>query len=155
MAGDSGPARRRQYGRDGVPQTGVGLAPAVRRHPDWFPAIVVFPQSPPDGTPGFQARGERIALAALDRSLAEFHGAVARGKPIVFARLQKPTMLSARARRGAPFKSRRAAMAVAATLGPQTRVARCRTRMRQGRRQVILKSVPVVLGPLGRRLTRA
>jgi len=61
-----------QYGRDGLSQTDGGLAHAIRLHPDRFPAIVVFPQSPPGGTPGFQALGERIALGALDRSLSEF-----------------------------------------------------------------------------------
>ena len=60
------------YGGDGLRQTDVGLAHAIRRHADRFPAIVVFPQSPSGGTPGFQARGERVALAALDKSMAEF-----------------------------------------------------------------------------------
>lgn len=63
-----------EYGRDGISQTRAGLAQAVREHPDRFPAIVVFPQSPPDGTPWFQGRGEKIALAALDRAVSEFHG---------------------------------------------------------------------------------
>lgn len=63
-----------QYGRDGISQTDLGLARAVRRHPDRFPAIIVFPQIPPDGTPGFQGLGERIALAELDASVAEFKG---------------------------------------------------------------------------------
>ena len=60
------------YGRDGLLQTDGGLAHAVRQHADRYPAIVVFPQSPPGGTPGFQALGEKIALAALDRSMTEF-----------------------------------------------------------------------------------
>jgi predicted peptidase len=60
------------YGDDGLLQTDGGLARAIRRHTDRFRAIVVFPQSPSGGTPGFQALGERIALAALDRSLTEF-----------------------------------------------------------------------------------
>jgi predicted peptidase len=63
-----------QYGRDGISQTSVGLAQAVRLHPDRFPAIIVFPQSPPDGTAGFHNRGERIALAELDEAIAEFNG---------------------------------------------------------------------------------
>lgn len=63
-----------QYGRDGNSQTKVGLAPAVRRHPERFPAIIVFPQIPPDGTPGFQGLGEQIALAELDAAVAEFNG---------------------------------------------------------------------------------
>ena len=62
-----------EYGRDGLLQTDGGLAHAIRQHADRFPAIVVFPQSPPGGTPGFQAFGERIALAALDKSMAEFN----------------------------------------------------------------------------------
>src|SRR5262245_38360652 len=62
-----------EYGRDGLLQTDGGLARAIRRHADRFPAIVVFPQSPPGGTAGFQALGERIALAALDKSKAEFN----------------------------------------------------------------------------------
>src|SRR5258707_1389168 len=44
-----------EYGRDGLLQTDIGLARAIRRHPERFPAIVVFPQSPRGGTPGFQA----------------------------------------------------------------------------------------------------
>jgi predicted peptidase len=60
------------YGRDGLVQTNGALASAVRRHADRFPAVIVFPQSPPDGTPGFQALGGRIALAALERTHREF-----------------------------------------------------------------------------------
>ncbi len=67
-----------QYGTDGVQQTDVGLGRAIRRHAERFPAIVVFPQSPPGGTPGFQALGGRIALAALDRSIVEFNADAAR-----------------------------------------------------------------------------
>lgn len=59
-------------GRDGLLQTDGGLAHAIRRHHERFPAIVVFPQSPPGGTPGFQALRERIALGALDKSISEF-----------------------------------------------------------------------------------
>jgi predicted peptidase len=62
------------YGIDGVKQTDEGLAPAIRRHPDRFPALAVFPQAPANGTPGWQAIGGRIALAALDKTLEEFNG---------------------------------------------------------------------------------
>ena len=31
-----------EYGSDGMKQTNVGLAPAIRRNPERFPAIVVF-----------------------------------------------------------------------------------------------------------------
>lgn len=33
-------------GSDGIQQTRVGLGPAIRRYPERFPAVVVFPQSP-------------------------------------------------------------------------------------------------------------
>ncbi len=66
------------YGSDGVKQTMEGLGPAIRRHPERFPALVVFPQSPANGTPGWQAIGGRIALAALDKTIDEFHGDASR-----------------------------------------------------------------------------
>src|SRR5215467_7690235 len=59
-----------EYGTDGISQTDSGLATAIRRHPDRFNALVVFPQSPPDGTPGFQGLGERIALTELDKVMS-------------------------------------------------------------------------------------
>ena len=62
------------YGSDGIRQTGEGLAPAIRRHPERFPALVVFPQSPANETPGWQGIGGRIALAALDKTIEEFNG---------------------------------------------------------------------------------
>lgn len=58
-------------GDDGLRQTAGGLANAIRRHPDRWPALAVFPQSPMDG-PGWQDLGGRIALAALDQTIAEF-----------------------------------------------------------------------------------
>jgi predicted peptidase len=67
-----------EYGKDGLLQTDGGLARAIRRHVERFPAIVVFPQSPPGGIPGFQALGERVALGALDKSLAEFNADASR-----------------------------------------------------------------------------
>src|SRR5947209_2633813 len=62
------------YGQDGVSPINEGLGPAIRRHPERFPALVVFPQTPANGTPGWQQVGGRIALAALDNTLAEFRG---------------------------------------------------------------------------------
>jgi predicted peptidase len=60
-----------ERGDDGLLQTAVGLAPAIRRHPERFPALVVMPQAPRDtfwgGPPG------DAALAALDRSCEEFN----------------------------------------------------------------------------------
>jgi predicted peptidase len=63
-----------EYGSNGLSQTNVGLAPAIRRHPDRFPAIVVFPQAKADGTPGWHLAGGRAALAAVDAALKEFNG---------------------------------------------------------------------------------
>jgi len=61
-----------QYGTDGISQTALGFAHAIRSHPERFQAVVVFPQSPPDGTAGFQGLGGRIALAALDKTMSEY-----------------------------------------------------------------------------------
>lgn len=59
-----------ERGDDGLLQTQVGLGAALRKKPAQFPAIVVFPQVPPDsfwaGTPA------RVAIAALDRTAEEF-----------------------------------------------------------------------------------
>jgi len=66
------------YGSDGINQTAEGLAPAIRRHPERFPALAVFPQSPANGTPGWQEIGGQIALAALDKALEEFQGDASR-----------------------------------------------------------------------------
>ena len=59
-----------ERGTDGLLQTQVGLGAALRKHADRFPAIVVFPQVPPDsfwtGTPA------RVAMAALDLAVEEF-----------------------------------------------------------------------------------
>lgn len=61
-----------ERGTDGLLQTDVGIARAIRRHADRFPAIVVFPQRPPGDSSGWQGDGARIAVAALDRTLTEF-----------------------------------------------------------------------------------
>jgi predicted peptidase len=63
-----------EYGNDGIKQTDVGLARAIRRHADRFPALVVFPQSPADATPSWQLKGGEAALAAVDQTIAEFNG---------------------------------------------------------------------------------
>lgn len=59
-----------ERGVDGLLQTTVGLAPAVRRAPAQFPAIIIFPQVPADsqwvGTPA------EAALEALQQTMAEF-----------------------------------------------------------------------------------
>jgi len=60
-----------ERGNDGLLQTNVGLAPAIRQNPSRYPAIVVFPQVPPDsqwvGTPA------DMAVAALQQTMREFH----------------------------------------------------------------------------------
>ena len=61
-----------EYGNDGIRQTNGGLARAIRLHPERFPAIVLFPQSHADGTPGWQRQGGEAALAALDKAIKEF-----------------------------------------------------------------------------------
>lgn len=63
-----------EYGSDGMRQTNVGLAPAIRRNPERFPAIVIFPQAKADDKPGWQLNGGKAALAALDQALKEFRG---------------------------------------------------------------------------------
>jgi predicted peptidase len=62
------------YGSDGLKQISEGLAPAILRHPERFPALAVFPQIPANGMPGWQGLGGRIALAALDQAIEEFNG---------------------------------------------------------------------------------
>jgi predicted peptidase len=61
-----------EYGSDGMKQTNVGLAPAIRRNPERFPAIVIFPQAKADGKPGWQLNGGEAAIAAIDRAVKEF-----------------------------------------------------------------------------------
>jgi predicted peptidase len=59
-----------ERGADGLLQTSVGIAPAIRRNPERFPGIVVMPQAPLEsfwaGPPG------DAALAALERTQREF-----------------------------------------------------------------------------------
>src|SRR5256714_7515530 len=60
-----------ERGSDGLLQTNVGLAPAIRQNPSRYPAIVVLPQAPRDsqwvGTPA------DMAVAALQQTMREFH----------------------------------------------------------------------------------
>ena len=60
-----------ERGSDGLLQTEVGIAAAIRRHPERYPAIVVMPQAPRDsfwgGPPG------DAAMAALDLTCKEFN----------------------------------------------------------------------------------
>ena len=62
-----------ERGEDGIAQSRVGLALALRKHPEWFEAIVVMPQCRP-GMDWKSPAMEALLLAALDASLKEFHG---------------------------------------------------------------------------------
>jgi len=62
-----------ERGDDGVRQSKVGLARAVREHPERFPAIVVMPQCRV-GVDWTAPAMEAQILAALDASAKEFHG---------------------------------------------------------------------------------
>jgi predicted peptidase len=59
-----------ERGDDGLLQTEVGLGSALRRQPERFPAIVVFPQARRETN--WQDASARMALAALDHTLEEF-----------------------------------------------------------------------------------
>lgn len=59
-----------ERGVDGLLQTEVGLASAIRRFPHRYPAVVVFPQTPP-GTV-WHDRSAKAAMAALDAAEREF-----------------------------------------------------------------------------------
>src|SRR5450755_1413210 len=62
-----------ERGDDGVAQSKVGLANAVRNHADRFPAIVVMPQCRLNVSWDAPAMEAQI-LAALDASAREFNG---------------------------------------------------------------------------------
>lgn len=59
-----------ERGSDGLFQTEVGLAGAIRRHPDRWPAIVVFPQAPKDQL--WMGAPAKVAMAALAQAEREF-----------------------------------------------------------------------------------
>ena len=62
-----------EYGNDGIRQTEGGSVRAIRHRPERFPALVVFPQSHADNTPDGQLKGGEAALAAMDKTVAEFN----------------------------------------------------------------------------------
>ncbi len=65
-----------ECGDDGILQTTVGLGPALLAHPERWPAVAVFPQCRP--RVGWRGAMLRQAVAALDASIREFRGDVAR-----------------------------------------------------------------------------
>jgi acetyl esterase/lipase len=64
---------RGERGSEGMWQTQVGLPQEVRDHPERWPFVIVMPQCP---MPSFWTDPEMLAMAmdALDRETAEFHG---------------------------------------------------------------------------------
>lgn len=59
-----------ERGTDGLRQTSTGLGESIRRHAERWPAIVVFPQAPPEHR--WHGKIAHLALAALDRTAREF-----------------------------------------------------------------------------------
>lgn len=59
-----------ERGSDGLLQTTVGLAPAIRRDPSRFPAIVVFPQVPTDSA--WSGAPAEAALVALRQTMSQY-----------------------------------------------------------------------------------
>ncbi len=68
---------RGERGSEGMWQTQVGIAEAVRNHPDRWPFVIVMPQCPPNAH-WTDAPMLKLATAALDQESAEFHGDPAR-----------------------------------------------------------------------------
>jgi len=60
-----------ERGTDGWRQTLIGVAAAIRSDPSRVPAIVVFPQAPPDSR--WLEEPADVAMLALDRTIAEYH----------------------------------------------------------------------------------
>lgn len=58
-----------ERGSDGLIQTQIGMGEAIRRYPERYKAIVVFPQTPVS----WDGLGEKIAMAALDAAMDEYN----------------------------------------------------------------------------------
>jgi predicted peptidase len=61
-----------ERGSHGIRATQIGVAAAIRSHPERVPAIVVFPQAPDDSR--WLDEPADAAMAALDHAMGEFHG---------------------------------------------------------------------------------
>lgn len=59
-----------ERGDDGLVQTNVGLAPAIRKSPSRYPAIAIFPQVPRDSQ--WVGAPADMAVAALQQTMKEF-----------------------------------------------------------------------------------
>jgi pimeloyl-ACP methyl ester carboxylesterase len=68
---------RGERGSEGMWQTQIGLAEAVRNHPERWPFVIVMPQCPETAHWTDSAMLD-LAMAALDQESAEFHGDPAR-----------------------------------------------------------------------------
>ncbi len=68
---------RGERGSEGMWQTQIGIAEAVRNHPDRWPFVIVMPQCPETAHWTDPAMMD-MAMAALDQESAEFHGDPAR-----------------------------------------------------------------------------
>ncbi len=64
---------RGERGSEGMWQTQIGLPEAVRDHPERWPFVIVMPQCPQDHY-WTDTGSLQLAMAALDRETAEFHG---------------------------------------------------------------------------------
>ncbi len=64
---------RGERGSEGMWQTQIGIAEAVRNHPDRWPFVIVMPQCPQTAHWTDPAMLQ-LAMAALDQESAEFHG---------------------------------------------------------------------------------
>jgi poly(3-hydroxybutyrate) depolymerase len=64
---------RGERGSEGMWQTQVGLAEAVRNHPDRWPFVIVMPQCPLNAH-WTDAPMLKLAIAVLNQESAEFHG---------------------------------------------------------------------------------
>lgn len=58
-----------ERGSDGLIQTQIGMGEAIRRYPERYRAIVVFPQT----NVSWHGLGEQIAMAALDQTIDEYN----------------------------------------------------------------------------------
>ena len=61
-----------ERGADGLRSTQIGVAAAIRANPERVPAIVVFPQAPTETR--WLGEPADAAMAALEATIAEFHG---------------------------------------------------------------------------------
>jgi pimeloyl-ACP methyl ester carboxylesterase len=68
---------RGERGSEGMWQTQIGIAEAVRNHPDRWPFVIVMPQCP-DTAHWTDPAMLELAMDSLDQESAEFHGDTAR-----------------------------------------------------------------------------